>query len=184
MDTCKTCYRKQIATQLDEHGNQACDRLSCPQCDRKLSHAELQHLASEEDFARRVPEVRRSQRISLLIEPRYERYQLLNALSKEPNFRWCLAPNCENGQIYESAESVGPWTECHACHFEMCFQHQTAWHKGQTCAQYDSQLKYAEEEGRTEEWKLKHAKLCPGPGCGKPIVKGEFCFHMTCEFLL
>lgn len=32
MNTCKTCLANQIASQLEQHGVQACGRISCPTC--------------------------------------------------------------------------------------------------------------------------------------------------------
>jgi hypothetical protein len=163
MDVCKTCIKTQIKSQLDSQGSSAWNKLSCPVCDRKLLHEEIQRFASEEDFAR------------------YERFYLLEHLSKEPDFRWCLSGTCTNGQIYENTKYMPNRISCEECSFIMCFKHQVPWHAGITCDEYDYKMVHGEDEEKSEKWKQENTKACPGHGCARPIEKGEGCFHMTCR---
>jgi hypothetical protein len=162
MDVCKNCITAQIGTQLETHGSQGWAKLSCPQCNRHLNHDEIRKFASKDDFAK------------------YERYYLLEHLSKEPGFRWCLSNSCTSGQLYEEFKYMNPHISCSDCAFEMCFKHQVPWHAGLSCIQYDKRMAHGEDEEKTEVWKKQHTKACPGANCAKPLVKGEGCFHMTC----
>ena len=44
-DVCRTCTTEHISSMLKSDGPAACEKLSCPQCNRKLSHQEVTHLA-------------------------------------------------------------------------------------------------------------------------------------------
>jgi hypothetical protein len=114
----------------------------------------------------------------------YERYQVISLLANEPNFRWCLNPECKSGQLWESAENAGIWVLCQECKFEMCFRHQVPWHDGLTCAEYDAKIAREGDIQKSEQWIQDHTKPCPGPDCNKPVQKGPGCFHMTCKLLL
>lgn len=163
MDVCKACLRDQIHNQLESKGSKGWNQLSCPVCSRTLKHNEVQKFASKEDFAK------------------YERFYLIEHLSKEPGFRWCLSGTCESGQLYENTRFMPPRICCSACNFAMCFKHQTPWHQGLTCTEYDRKLLHGEDEEKSEKWKRDNTKACPGAGCGLPIQKGDGCFHMTCR---
>ncbi|KIW01261.1 uncharacterized protein PV09_07300 [Verruconis gallopava] len=163
MDVCKACIQHQIHTQLETLGSRGWNKLSCPFCARTLSHAEIQRFAAKEDFEK------------------YEQYYLLEVLSKEPGFRWCLSGSCKSGQLYEPSPYMHTRIHCKVCDFAMCFYHQMPWHVGLTCAEYERKLAHGVEEEKSEEWKKKNTKPCPGRGCGRPIVKGGGCFHMTCS---
>ena len=164
-NVCKNCLRDQIASQLESKGSKGWNKLSCPVCSRSLTHEEVQRFAAPEDFAR------------------YERFYLIEHLSKEPGFRWCLNGDCKSGQLYENTRFMPPRITCSAagCNFAMCFRHQVPWHEGLTCAEYDRRLAHAEDEEKSEQWKKDNTKACPGNNCGRPIQKGEGCFHMTCR---
>ncbi len=49
-DACKDCFSTHITTQLDANGVNGCDRLSCPLCNRVLSHHEVKRYAAKETF--------------------------------------------------------------------------------------------------------------------------------------
>lgn len=118
---------------------------------------------------------------SKLILNRYEKFMLQTFLSKDPNFRWCLSPLCETGQLYQQPPRNSK-TSCEECNFEMCFKHQMPWHEGLTCDEYDNQRDHGDPNyGETQEWIRTNTKPCPG--CQVGIQKGEACFHMTCKSL-
>ena len=50
-DICKACIAQHISTQLENHG---CDRMTCPKCNRQLSHHEIKYFATHEDFEKSV----------------------------------------------------------------------------------------------------------------------------------
>jgi len=68
---------------------------------------------------------------------------------------------------------------CGECNYAMCFKDQVSWHIGQTCEEYAMEQM---EPGAKEslEYIAKNTKRCPM--CSVNIEKGEWCFHMTCEF--
>ena len=51
-DICKRCTAQHIRSTLASGGPAACELLSCPQCNRQLSHSEIQQLADAETFAK------------------------------------------------------------------------------------------------------------------------------------
>ncbi|KAF2476363.1 uncharacterized protein BDR25DRAFT_210550 [Lindgomyces ingoldianus] len=154
LDVCRICVAKHIAVCLDS-GN--FERISCPQCDRIFTYDEIKGLCNEEDFER------------------YDKIILRTILSKDPNFRWCLSPACERGQIYENIDPTLPCVQCSTCEFKMCFHHALPWHVGLTCSEVDSDPKYAETQTLIQE----STKACPQ--CRIRIEKGAGCFHMTCS---
>lgn len=115
--------------------------------------------------------------------PSYDRYLLLNHLSSDVNFRWCLSTTCTNGQLYEETEGMDPHIACEECEFEMCFRHQMPWHEGVSCEQYDNdRLSGDPNYQQTHAWLGTNSKNCPS--CGVSIEKDGGCFHMTCTSLM
>ncbi|KAH6679152.1 hypothetical protein B0J14DRAFT_292216 [Halenospora varia] len=159
-DICRACTAEHIRNTLVSCGPSACENLKCPQCNRKLTHQEILKLADTDTVAK------------------YEKFLLQSFLSKEENFRWCLNPTCQNGELY-SSEAPGDKIYCGECNFKMCFKHQVPWHKGQTCAQYDSERDPS--FAKSHEWVKSNTKNCPNRSCRANIQKGEYCFHMTCS---
>jgi hypothetical protein len=174
-DFCAACLRSHLRAQLEQHGRGGADRLSCPapDCGRKLSYQEIRLHADHDTFMQ------------------YDNYLQLEALSRMPNFRRCLGPNCGSGQLYKGDDAdddddesgpENPYIRCEDCGFEMCFGHSVPWHAGVTCEQYDNVREHGDPDFvKTRAWISMNTKPCPGPGCGENIQKGECCFHMTCE---
>ena len=102
------------------------------------------------------------------------------------NFRWCLRAGCTNGQIHESGID-GPIFRCASCGFGVCVIHNTPWHEGETCTEYDyrtdKSLKRKEEEASKVTIE-KTTKKCPKRTCGANIEKIDGCDHMTCKITL
>ncbi|KAF5722705.1 e3 ubiquitin ligase ARI7 [Fusarium mundagurra] len=161
IDFCTECLENYIEAQLDHHGRAGCHLLTCPSvdCGRRLAYDEVKLYARQETFSR------------------YDEYLKLEALSKLPSFRWCLAENCSNGQIHDLIESNH--VSCKECGYEMCFQHQVKWHNDLTCEEFDSMQENGDPRFReTQDWVNANTKQCPS--CGVNTQKGPGCFHMTC----
>lgn len=119
--------------------------------------------------------------VQKLMAHRYDRYLNLNTLSRLHSFRWCLGPDCSNGQLYDDEGVMDPRIRCEECGFEMCYSHSIPWHEGQTCEQFDSVREHGDPEfQQTQDWIANNTKPCPS--CKENIQKGEYCFHMTCKF--
>ena len=113
---------------------------------------------------------------------RYDRLATRAAMSAIPNFRWCLNPKCESGQIHESGLDEPIFT-CASCKFRSCTKHNQPWHEGETCDQFDyrkSGKKHRDEEAASEKLIAETTKKCPK--CDSNIEKNEGCDHMTCKF--
>jgi hypothetical protein len=67
---------------------------------------------------------------------RYDRLSTKAALEAIPGFRWCIAKDCKSGQVHDEGDTT-PKFRCVGCKKTHCMVHQIAWHKGETCAQYD-----------------------------------------------
>ncbi|OAA65433.1 ring finger protein [Niveomyces insectorum RCEF 264] len=186
-NVCKDCLAEWIRSSLQD---KAWDQLKCPECPAFLAHADVRLYAAPAEFAR------------------YEQLATRAAVVRDfPNFRWCLAPGCESGQIHEppsskraalpsssspsssssaaataasSIEESCPKFRCHACRAAYCINHNVPWHSGETCAQYDVRTKQRrrEEQRKSDQWVQKHAKECPQ--CHKMVHKYEGCNHITC----
>src|SRR5436190_16590038 len=109
---------------------------------------------------------------------RVDHYKLLNHISTEPNFRWCLREGCPNGELYEVDD---PHIMCTACGYEMCFLHQTAWHDGLTCGEQDNMRDHGDPNFRGTQYEIQRTTR-PCPGCRIPIEKNAGCSHMHCQF--
>jgi IBR domain, a half RING-finger domain len=115
-NTCFECIRRNIDSQLE---TRMWNQLSCPECPARLGYADVEKYASKPTFQR------------------YDSLALRDGISSDPNFRWCTAPSCNSGQVHsEGAES--PLMICNSCRLLSCFTHQTPWHEGMTCVEFDS----------------------------------------------
>jgi hypothetical protein len=114
---------------------------------------------------------------------RYDELSTRSVLSNIPNFRHCLRPGCESGQIHDSG-AEGNIFRCNACDFLVCTTHDEAFHMGETCEEYDRRKSHRHQgENDASIKKIKKmAKRCPGEDCGVWIEKNNGCDHMTCKF--
>ncbi|TGO38142.1 hypothetical protein BHYA_0081g00380 [Botrytis hyacinthi] len=99
---------------------------------------------------------------------------LQSHLRSDPNFFWCLAPNCGSGQIREGDD---PEMICGSCKASTCVHHQTPWHNGLTCEQFDLTSKKDEESQKKIE---KMTVACPK--CHARIERRGGCLSVICTF--
>ena len=115
-NTCLECISHHIQSQLE---SRRWDQLSCPECPVLLRYADVQKYATKETYHK------------------YDFLTMKNAVSSDPNFRWCTAAGCNSGQVHsEGAES--PLIICNSCRRMSCFTHQSPWHAGMTCLEFDN----------------------------------------------
>lgn len=115
-----------------------------------------------------------------LTNHRYEDLRIRRTLAGIPEWRWCLGPGCETGQLHAGGNEE-PCMTCHQCGFKQCFVHQQKWHEGFMCDEYDMQRIPNKEEEASEKLIPKITRPCPR--CHVKIQKSEGCHHMTCKFL-
>ncbi|KAH7058886.1 hypothetical protein B0J12DRAFT_594604 [Macrophomina phaseolina] len=159
---CKDCVRHWVAVELDGKG---WDYIKCPEfgCTTSLNHSDMSRLADSATFER------------------YDALAFRAYLSKDSNFRWCLSPVCQSGQIHDG--DSGPIFKCIGCGAQFCMHHEMPWHRGQTCQQYNQRVteKRDREKRATEKIIARTTKKCPGKGCEWMIEKNNGCDHMTCR---
>lgn len=167
-DVCADCYTAWLGLQLADNGWQ---EVKCPgqSCRVNLTYEDIKTYASKDIFER------------------YDAIQARNALSADPNFRWCRAEGCTSGQIHDP-EELGNVFDCVECHERLCTVHEGAYHDNETCEEYEyrtSGQKDRDERKKEEEASKKAvkslAKKCPKEGCGSPIQKNGGCNHITCK---
>jgi hypothetical protein len=148
-----------------------------------ISHDVVREQASAEVFARYVRQIVPHR---WLTGTSFDRLSLASALADLPDFRYCLAPGCDSGQIHDDEDDESNIFRCNECGYRYCTSHNIAFHVGETCDEYDERMR---DEARTIEDReaLSAAliedisKLCPGPGCSYRIEKHAGCDHITCE---
>jgi hypothetical protein len=112
---------------------------------------------------------------------RYDTLATRAAVQKDPEFVWCLEPNCGSGQIHVAPPGCFKFT-CNACNGKHCTRHGVKWHARLTCAEYDMENKARLKQDKASEAKVKEiSKACPE--CKRPVHKFIGCNHITCEFL-
>ncbi|KAK3941518.1 hypothetical protein QBC46DRAFT_258409 [Diplogelasinospora grovesii] len=153
---CKDCLKQWLQSSLESGGGW--DRLKCPDCPELLKYADVKRYASRQTF------------------DRYDVLATRAALKDIPRFRWCLAPECESGQIHDDK---CPKFKCAECRATSCVTHDVLWHKGETCEEYDKRNKQKrKDEKASEETIQKTSKKCPK--CTKDVHKWTGCNHITC----
>ncbi|PVF96666.1 hypothetical protein CPB86DRAFT_708599, partial [Serendipita vermifera] len=173
-EVCLECLRQTIQTAITI--GEFLSGISCPSanCSEKLDYFAVEKWADKDTFERRH---------CLSNYPhRYDKLLLQNSLRTEvPSYVLCISPTCGSGQEHTGGESNSIVT-CHACGLKQCFKHQTPWHEGLTCDQWDEQIKQdAINKDLTDELVKTTTKACPREGCGRRIEKIDGCDHMTCK---
>ena len=80
------------------------------------------------------------------------------------------------GQVHDDATQNSQFT-CHSCGYEFCLKHETDWHTGLSCTQYDASnnpdaRRRKEENEASETFVRNEAMRCPNPNCNAPIQVG------------
>ncbi|KAG8737283.1 hypothetical protein FRC12_017210 [Ceratobasidium sp. 428] len=101
---------------------------------------------------------------------RYEALLVRRLLQNEPNFVWCKNPLCDSGQIHESGDA-SPVVVCKVCSAESCFKHDTPWHTGLTCGEYDNRRRntHAQADFDSYQYLERKTKICPNRRCGRRV---------------
>src|ERR1700712_164814 len=83
---------------------------------------------------------------------RFDALSAREALSEDPNFRWCKGTSCESGQIHLGGTD-DPIFTCNACGHQVCIVHEETGHQGETCKEYDyrSSGKQARDQAAKDE---------------------------------
>ncbi|ETS88075.1 hypothetical protein PFICI_01903 [Pestalotiopsis fici W106-1] len=177
-NTCKECIGQWIASSME---TVAWDRLRCPECSQLLRFEDVQAFAGKETFDRFVwRKYVALMRSRLIIEYRYDNLATKAAVSDIPDFKWCLNPRCQSGQIVRpGCQKV----KCHSCKASSCANHDLPWHKGETCKEFDVRNRRQRRGEMASEKKVKEiTKACPQ--CHKDVYKFTGCDHITCKYYL
>ncbi len=167
-NTCKACIGAYIASDIE---GKFFDNVGCPNCMASWDRYYIELYSTKE------------------VMMRYETIGMLRVVQAMPNFRWCLSPKCNSGQIHQAGNKK-PIVKCVACGFKICFTHQIAWHSGLTCKQYGTPAELNNDaRGRTSrEEKESAARLerytKPCPHCAVRIWKAGGCRRMACKFAI
>lgn len=158
LDICKQCIDTWITTSLD-NGNWKNITCLSTDCGSVLQYADVRRGASAADM------------------DRYERFATRDALSEMPGFKWCLASDCDAGQIHDTSGTE--ILTCNSCGFKRCTLCDRASHQDENCEQYTQRLAaQPQENDASEAWVANNSRKCPG--CQSPIQKNDGCDHMTC----
>lgn len=152
---CKECLAQWLQSGLERT---SWDRMKCPDCPELLQHADMKRYANQATFER------------------WDGLATRSAAETLPNFRWCLSPTCNSGQIDD--ETCAKF-RCRACFAKHCIKHNVPWHKGETCDDYERRNKQRKKEDKASEHMIKKtSKKCPE--CKKDVHKFTGCNHITC----
>lgn len=153
-ETCRKCWNDWLKAQIDTI---RAEKIKCVQCPRILDQSDIKRLARP---------------------AAYETYldsQLKASLSANPDFHWCITPDCGSGQM-----SSGNIFTCIQCEVKTCIHCASAWHEGETCGAYQARIAHRGPEERASELEVSRiSKMCPG--CEMKIEKINGCDHMTCN---
>ncbi|KAK4546806.1 hypothetical protein LTR36_001538 [Oleoguttula mirabilis] len=165
--SCLDCLQTWLRTDLETY---AWTKATCPECSEVLQYADIQRLADPAIFAE------------------YDRVLARNLLGKEAEFRWCLNTSCTSGQLHIGGDAA-PLFRCSVCRQKYCITHNTAWHKGKSCAAYDASNKEGHSKREARQAREEQASLallkivskkCPGKGCDFSVQKRDGCDAMRC----
>ncbi|MCJ1382317.1 hypothetical protein MMC17_005430 [Xylographa soralifera] len=126
---CMKCLSHSLSSQLDM---KSWDRLACLICPVVLEFKEVEMYGSKDMTAR------------------YQRFMIAETFKDDPEYRPCLRPGCNFGQLHEEGEKA-PLIRCGDCGYRMCYVHNIPWHENQTCGEHDYHLDRGDEKKREEE---------------------------------
>ena len=161
-DICRACITTSITDGIVQKPR---DHMGCPECGARWDDCFLKLYAQPEAFAV------------------FEALDVLRVLEAMPEFRRCLRPRCNGGQLHEAGDAA-PIVTCIECGYKTCFTHRVVWHTGLTCKDFDMSEE-TEEKTRdrvnTEEKKVREI-VRPCPRCNVDIEKTGGCDNMYCKY--
>jgi hypothetical protein len=156
--TCQPCIEQVILQALE--GKEWNDP-ACPECNASLSLNNVQQLgtaAQAETYSNRL---------------------MKRALQSMEDYRECLSPICNGGQLHDGGEDY-PIVTCHSCQATSCYTHQIPYHFDETCEQFDEKIRESTERENLERSIALVMQLCKTcPGCGFDIEKTTGCDHVS-----
>ena len=158
---CRACISRSVA---DDLARKPRDRIGCPEYGARWDDHFLKLYAEAKAFAV------------------FEALDVLRVLEAMPDFRQCLRPGCNGGQLHEAGEAA-PIVTCIKCGHKTCFTHRVAWHTGLSCADFDASEETKEQtrdKVQREEEEVRES-VRPCPHCNVDIEKDGGCDHMYCE---
>jgi IBR domain, a half RING-finger domain len=165
---CLHCLQKHIETQFKM---KSWDKIQCPVCTKKMAANDIKAWSTPDFFER------------------YGRVSAVPAAKGGTNFRWCAAPECQNG--FDCDPDSGTFVTCDACGRMTCLSCDVEYHEGVSCKEFQEQKAGGESEAvaneRDEQEQssltevAQKSTCCPGENCGVPIQLREGCDHMKCK---
>lgn len=145
-----------------EHSNSVCTACIGARIDAKVDIVRLHDLSDVPRDAcvgrrptalwsgdiRKVIAILSSFSIPLTLSDRYDRLATRTALQKDSTFHFCLESDCGSCQYNDDEECHK--VICAVCEFATCTHHDMAWHEGQTCEEYDSDMDEVLAEARRQ----------------------------------
>jgi hypothetical protein len=160
IQTCRRCVEQTLREALD--GKEWSDP-SCPECKASLSFNDVQKLgtaAQVETYSNRL---------------------MKRALRSMEDYRECLSPTCNSGQLHDGGEDY-PIVTCHSCQAKSCYTHRIPYHFDETCEQFDEKIRESTERENLERSIALVVQLCKTcPGCKFDIQKSGGCDHVSCK---
>lgn len=160
LNTCLECYSHHIAAQIETQA----EHVRCPDCREELNFDEIRILTSTTVFTV------------------YEQALSKAFIERDEDFRKCMSPQCNSGQIHAGGANR-PIFECQACGHTHCIVCEVPWHGGEDCEEYQARKRAEHPDNEKSEAKVRQTtKQCPNPKCGVRIEKNQGCDHMTCNW--
>ncbi|KAK3717649.1 hypothetical protein LTR37_005716 [Vermiconidia calcicola] len=166
INTCKSCLKAWIATQMEMT---TYDKIRCPECPELMQNGDVKIHGTKKCWEQ------------------FDGLERRGIAEKVKGWRWCLAPKCKAGQVHEplleqiNADTVTtkstrgkarPRTKstkktknkhkkssddtpdiftCNTCSARACVPCDRPFHEGETCAQYQHRMKTADEKASLEK---------------------------------
>ncbi|KAF2215527.1 hypothetical protein CERZMDRAFT_94928 [Cercospora zeae-maydis SCOH1-5] len=195
INTCRTCLRQWIEVQVDSakffsvSGDQgATFGIKCVECKEMMRPVNVELAASK------------------AVYERFDRLAKRKVAERIPNWRWCLAPLCDNGQEHVKAKAVSASHKkagkgkgkgkkrdidiesedaaeadnictCNKCGAQACASCDVSWHDGETCQEYKDRTQNEQDEASLAMIRNSFKKC---PSCSKSIEKNGGCDYMQC----
>ncbi|EME44851.1 hypothetical protein DOTSEDRAFT_169860 [Dothistroma septosporum NZE10] len=189
INTCKDCLKAWVNVQIEtaqfatggENGKRF--GVKCPECPAVMKNVNIQIATTKKMYAS------------------FEKAERKHIVDGTPGWRWCLAPNCDAGQLHESKaihdprlskaksrskkKQIDPETNvedictCNECGARACVSCDRPYHEGEICAAYQDRVKdRTEEEDKSLRAIERITRKCPN--CKKNIQKNGGCRAMQC----